>query len=97
MRNVSHGHVEAILGSMRKLGMQELISSRPCREQQLVLGMIAARLFFGASKPATVRLWHTTTLPEELGVEQTDEDELYSALDWLLDRQRRIEKKLAAP
>ena len=96
VRNAPHGHVEAILGSMRKLGMPELISSRPCREQQLVLGMIAARLLFGASKLATVRLWHTTTLPEELGVEETDEDELYRALDWLLDRQGRIEKKLAA-
>ena len=95
VRNVPHGHVEAILGTMRKLSMQELVSSRPCPEQQLVLGMIAARLLFGASKLATVRLWHTTTLPEELGVEDADEDDLYRALDWLLDRQGRIEKKLA--
>lgn len=95
VRNLPHGHVEAILATMRKLGMAELVSSRPCREQKLVLGMIAARLLFGASKLATVRLWQTTTLPEELGIEETDEDELYQALDWLLDRQGRIEKKLA--
>jgi len=95
VRNVPHGHVEAILGTMRKLGMPELISSRPCREQQLVLGMIAARLLFGTSKLATVRLWHTTTLPEELSIVDADEDELYQAMDWLVDRQGRIEKKLA--
>jgi transposase len=94
--NIPHGHVEAILGTMRKLGIPELISSRPCPERQLVLGMLAARLLFGASKLATVRLWHTTTLPEELGIEEADEDDLYRALDWLLECQGRIEKKLAA-
>lgn len=73
-----------------------MISSRLCRHRDLVLGMIAARLLFGASKLATVRLWHTTTLPEELAVEDANEDELYQAMDWLLDRQDRIEKKLAA-
>jgi len=96
VRNTPHGHVEALLGTMRKLWVPELVSSRPCRQQQLVLGMIAARLLFGASKLATVRLWHTTTLPQELGIQDTDEDELYRALDWLLERQGRIEKKLAA-
>lgn len=96
VRNVPHGHVEGILGTMRKLGMAEMIRSRACREQRLVMGMIAARLLFGASKLATVRLWHTTTLPQELEVEDANEDELYRAMDWLLERQGRIEKKLAA-
>jgi len=95
VRNIPHGHVEALLGTMRKLGVPELISSRACRQQQLVLGTIAVRLLFGASKLATVRLWQTT-LPEELGIHDTDEDELYRALDWLLERKGRIEKKLAA-
>jgi hypothetical protein len=72
-----------------------MISSRRCPEADLVIAMIAERLLDPCSKLATTRLWHTTTLAEELGVAQADEDDLYAALDWLLARQPRIEKNLA--
>lgn len=91
-----HGHVQAVLTTIKRLGFEDLIASRPCRERDLVLGMIAARLLEPDSKLATTRWWHTTTLPTELGVADADEDDLYDAMDWLLERQPRIEKKLAA-
>src|ERR1700747_133808 len=91
-----HGHVEALLLAVRKLGLDAMISSKPCRERDLVLAMIAQRLLDPCSKLATTRQWHSTTLAEELGVAGANEDDLYEAMDWLLDRQERIEKKLAA-
>lgn len=94
-RTLPHGHVEAILGTIRKLGLDVVISAKRCRERDLVLAMIAERLIHACSKLATTRLWHTTTLAEELSVEDADEDELYDAMDWLLERKERIEKKLA--
>jgi transposase len=95
-QSLAHGHVEAILGTIRKLGLDQLIASRRSRERDLAVAMIAERLLHPCSKLATTRLWHTTTLAEELGVSAADEDELYEAMDWLLARQDRIEKKLAA-
>jgi transposase len=92
----AHGHVEAILGTIKKLDVEELISSRRSRERDLVVALIAERLLHPCSKLATTRLWHTTTLAEELAVTDADEDDLYEAMDWLLARQARIEKKLAA-
>lgn len=94
--SLPHGHVEAVLGTMRQLGLETLIHSQRCRERDLVAAMVAERLLHPCSKLATTRLWHTTTLAEELAVGDADEDELYAALDWLLARQPRIEKKLAA-
>lgn len=91
-----HGHVEAVLRAMRRLGFEELIASTRSRERDLVVGMVAARILAPDSKLATTRWWHTTTLPKELGVEEADEDDLYDTMDWLLERQPRIEKKLAA-
>jgi len=94
-RSVPHGHVQAVLGTIKKLGVDKLIASRPCRERDLVLAMIAQRIIDPCSKLATTREWHDTTLARELGVEEADEDELYGVMDWLLGRQRRIENKLA--
>ncbi len=94
-RNLPHGHVQAVLGSMYRLGLDSLLASKPCRERDLVLAMIAERLLHPCSKLATTRLWHTTTLAEELGVADATEDDLYQAMDWLLARQSHIEKKLA--
>lgn len=91
-----HGHVQAVLTTIKRLGFEDLIASRPCRERDLVLGMVAARILEPESKLATTRWWDTTTLPAELGVTDADEDNLYDAMDWLLQRQPRIEKKLAA-
>src|SRR5712691_10952894 len=95
-RSTPHGHVEAVLGTMRKLGLPALIASKPSRERELVLAMVAERLVRPCSKLATTRLWHATTLAEELGVGDAEVDDLYAALDWLLARQARIEAKLAA-
>jgi transposase len=91
-----HGHVEALLAMIRRLGLEAVISSKRCRERDLVVALIVQRLIDPCSKLATPRAWHTTTLAEELGVADATEDELYAALDWLLARQERIEKKLAA-
>jgi len=95
-RSLPAGHVRAVLGTMKNLGIAELLSSRGCRERDLVMGMIAERVLHPASKLGTVRLWKTTTLASDLGVEDADVDEVYGALDWLLARQGQIEKKLAA-
>jgi transposase len=94
--SLPHGHVEAVLGSFRKLGLQSLIASKPSRERDLVVAMIAERLLAPASKLATTRLWNHSTLAEELSVGDAEVDELYRALDWLRARQPRIEAKLAA-
>ena len=95
-RTIPHGHVEAVLGTIKKLGLDSIIFSKRCRERDLVIAMIAERLIRPCSKLATTRFWHTTTLAEELNVSDADEDDLYDAMDWLLTRQGRIEKKLAA-
>ena len=91
-----HGHVQAVLSTMKRLGFDALLSSRPCRERDLVIAMVAARILKPHSKLATTRWWNVTTLPQILGVSNATEDDLYEAMDWLLARQDRIEKKLAA-
>jgi len=95
-RTLPHGHVEAVLGTIRKIGLETVIAAKRSRERDLVVAMIAERLLHPCSKLATTRLWHTTTLAEELGVADADEDDLYAAMDWLAARQDRIEQKLAA-
>ena len=91
-----HGHVEALLAMIHQLHLESVISSKRCRERDLVVAMIVQRLIDPCSKLATTRAWHTTTLAEELGIADATEDELYAAMDWLGERQERIEKKLAA-
>jgi transposase len=81
---------------MRRLDLASLLSSRPCREADLVGAMVAARIVAPHTKLATTRWWHTSTLAEELDVGDADEDDLYRAMDWLLERQDGIERKLAA-
>jgi transposase len=93
--SLPHGHVEAVLTLIRKLGVDDLIASEPSRRRALVLAMIAERLLFPSSKLANTRNWHDTTLAEELDVADATEDHLYEAMDWLLARQAAIEKKLA--
>jgi Transposase DDE domain len=94
-RSVPHGHVMAVLGTLRKLGLEALLSSQSCRERDLVVGMIAERLIHPGSKLATTRTWHHSSLADELGVADAQVEELYAALDWLLARKDRIEAKLA--
>lgn len=94
--SAAHGHVEAVLGIIKTIGLDSVISSTPCRERSLVLAMIAGQLIHPSSKIGSTRLWPTTTLADELGVSDANEHDLYSAMDWLLARTARIEKKLAA-
>ncbi|MGH8649532.1 MAG: IS1634-like element ISMasp1 family transposase, partial [Burkholderiales bacterium] len=93
--SLPHGHVEAVLGTLRQLGLESWIASQPCPQRDLVVAMIVERLLHPCSKLANTRLWHASTLAQELAVERYDEDDLYDALDWLLARQPRIEQKLA--
>lgn len=95
-RSLAHGHVETVSVAMSRLGFPALVSARPSRERDLVCAMIAARILAPHTKLATTRWWHTTTLAEDFGVADASEDELYAAMDWLLARQDRIQKKLAA-
>lgn len=91
-----HGHVQAVLRAMRRLSFAELIASRPSTQRNRVVAMVAARVLAPHSKLATTRWWHVTTLPDLMAVTGADEDDLYEAMDWLLERQGRIEQKLAA-
>lgn len=95
-RAVPHGHVEAILHAIRRLDLDTMIASKRSRERDLVLALLVERLIQPRSKLATTRLWNTTTLSETFGVQDTDVDEVYAALDWLLARQAAIQQKLAA-
>src|ERR1017187_2118349 len=94
-QTLPHGHVEAILAMIHQLDLEAVICSKRCRERDLVVAMIVQRLIDPCSKLATTRAWHTTTLAEEQGVSHATEDELYAAMDWLGERQERIERKLA--
>ena len=99
IRSLPHGHVAAVLGTLKKLNLHNLIASEPSRTLQLVLGMIVARIIDPRSKLATARGLNRetrfSTLGELLGVETAESDELYEAMDWLLERQDKIEIELA--
>jgi transposase len=101
LRTFPHGHVRAVLGTLKNLALEPILASRPSRERTLVIAMIVARILEPASKLATARALQeetaTTSLGLELGLgqERIEEQELYGALDWLLERQTRIENKLA--
>jgi transposase len=92
----SHGHVHAVSLAMQRLGFAALLGTKPSRERELVLAMVAARIVAPHTKLATTRWWHTTTLAQDFGVADANEDDLYAAMDWLLERQDTIHKKLAA-
>lgn len=99
IRSLPHGHVAAVLGSVRKLELHTLIASKRCRERQLVEAMVVARVIDPSSKLATARALNEPTAVSSLGecleLGRVNEDELYEAMDWLLPRQARIEKELA--
>ena len=92
----AHGHVQAVSATMQRLALAGLLGSKPSREPDLVLAMVASRIIAPHTKLATTRQWHTTTLAEDFGVADANEDDLYAAMDWLLERQDTIQKKLAA-
>jgi transposase len=91
----AHGHVEAVMTAMRRLGFSRLVCSRSSRQRNLVVAMVVARILEPKSKLETTRWWSDTTLPETLSICDANEDDLYNAMDWLLVRQKHIEKKLA--
>ena len=95
-RSLAHGHVQAVQLAMKRLGFASLLASKPCPERDLVQAMVASRILCPATKLATTRLWHASTLAEEFGAADATEDGLYAAMDWLLAGQDRIQKKLAA-
>jgi transposase len=101
-RSLPHGHVAAALGTLRKLGLDRLLSQggrQPKLEVALCVAMIVARLLEPASKLATARVLDeetaTCSLGQALGLGAVDEQQLYGALDWLVEQQQRIEKALA--
>jgi len=94
-RSLPCGHVRAVKGTMERLAMTELIASKPCRERDLVLAMVAQRVLRPDSKLATAARFADTTLAADFGVQDANEDDLYAAMDWVLTRQPFIEKKLA--
>lgn len=98
-RSLPHGHVAAVVGALRACGLETAVASRRGRERSLVVAMIACRILDPASKLATARALSPETkahtLGEMLGLDLVTEDELYAAMDWLLERQPRIEAKLA--
>ncbi len=99
-RSTPHGHVAAVLGTLRRLGLESILARTQCAERDLVVAMIVARILEPSSKLATTRGLRqetaTSSLASLLGLDQNlDESHLYSALDWLLVRQKNIENALA--
>jgi len=99
VRSLPYGHIAAVLATLGHLGLDRIIASRPSMQRSLVLAMIVARVIEPRSKLATVRALKpqtaTSSLAMELGIEIDDERALYEAMDWLVQRQGRIENKLA--
>lgn len=94
-QSLPHGHVHAVLETIRALELDTIIASKPSRSRDLVLAMIVNQLISPSSKLGLTRQWHQSTLAQELHVADSTEDDLYDALDWLVRRQDRIEAKLA--
>jgi len=99
VRTLPHGHVAAVLGSLRNLDVERLLGAQHCRERDVAVAMIVARILSPGSKLATARRLREETasssLAFELGLEDVVDRELYDAMDWLAARQSRIEDKLA--
>ena len=99
-RSLPHGHVAAVLGTARALGIEELIDRTASRRRDLVTAMLVAQVIAPGSKLATARGLRaetaTSSLGQLLGVTGCDEDDLYAAMDWALARKDVIENALAA-
>jgi len=95
-RSLPAGHVNAALVMARRLDLAKVLDRSPCRERDLCMAMILGRVIGPGSKLGTVRTLGQSTLASELGVEGADEDDLYLAMDWLLERQEQVQDRLAA-
>ena len=98
-RSLPHGHVAAVLGTLFQTGLHTVIDRRDSRERALCLALIVSRILDPGSKLALSRQLDTatatSTLGQELGLGEVDEQDIYSAMRWLFDRQDAIEKRLA--
>jgi transposase len=94
-RSLPAGHVNAALIMARRLGLAELLDRVPSAQRDRCMAMILSRVISPGSKLSTVRSLGQSTLGSELGVEGVDEDDLYAAMDWLGERQEKIEDRLA--
>jgi hypothetical protein len=94
-RSLPHGHVAAVLGVLRGLDLERLLGRERCRERDLVVAMICQRLIGPGSKLSATRRFSHTTLADELDLGEVSEAELLAAMDWLSERQDRIERTLA--
>lgn len=98
-RTLPHGHVAAVLGSLRQLGLHSVLERKDSHERSLAMALIVGRILFPGSKLALSRHLDpetaTSTLGEELGLGSLDEHDLYRAMRWLLQRQDNIERRLA--
>jgi hypothetical protein len=95
MRALPHGHVAAVAAMARAVGLPGLLGP-PCRSRDLVLGLVVSRVIHPASKLSTLSRWGDCTLGPDLRIADASTDEVYAAMDWLVERQETIEKKLAA-
>jgi len=99
IRSLPHGHVVAVLGTLRRLGLEAIMSAKKSPQRDLVVAMVVARLLDPRSKLATARSWNPetalTSLGQTLGVTSADARALYHAMDWLLRRQPQVETALA--
>ena len=99
LRSLPHGHVAAVLGALRAIGLPTILARTASRLRALVIALIVARVIDAQSKLATARALTpdsaVSTLGEVLGLGAVDENELYEALDWLGARQGAIEQRLA--
>jgi transposase len=99
VRSLPHGHVTAVLGTLQKIGLDRIITSKPCRESKLIIAMIVLRIIAPGSKLANLTGLQPETaehsLADELQLDDIQTAEMYEALDWLLGRQTRMENKLA--
>ncbi len=98
-RSLPHGHVAAVLGTLRGIGLHTALERKSGEERALVMALIAGRILFPGSKLALSRHLSpdtaTSTLGEELGLGEVDEHDLDDAMRWLLERQEKIEGRLA--
>jgi hypothetical protein len=99
VRSKPHGHVAAVLGLLRKLGLDRLLATRRSPQRDRVVALIVARVLAPESKLATARALDpesaTSTLGERLGLGSVEAEDLYAAMDWLGERQEKVEKALA--
>jgi transposase len=94
-RSSPHGHLAAVLGVLRSLDLERLLARERCRERDLCVAMICQLVIGPCSKLSMTRRFHQTTVADELSLGEVTEPELLGAMDWLLERQERVENTLA--